>query len=72
MPLEEIGELVLYRIVFFTETEQVAFCTSHVVPGIGFSDDPSRALIRKSLDSGLISRRYVVAIIIVLVILTDF
>ena len=25
---------------FFTQTEQVAFCTSHVVPGIGFSDDP--------------------------------
>ncbi|KAF8559350.1 catalase-domain-containing protein [Imleria badia] len=42
VPLEEIGELVLNRAVdeFFTETEQVAFCTSHVVPGIGFSDDP--------------------------------
>jgi len=42
VPLEEIGELVLDRVVdeFFTETEQVAFCTSHVVPGIGFSDDP--------------------------------
>ncbi|KAH0838534.1 catalase-like domain-containing protein [Lanmaoa asiatica] len=42
VPLEEIGELVLNRTVdeFFTETEQVAFCTSHVVPGIGFSDDP--------------------------------
>ncbi|OBZ79853.1 Catalase A [Grifola frondosa] len=25
---------------YFPETEQVAFCTSHVVPGIGFSDDP--------------------------------
>jgi len=25
---------------FFAETEQVAFCTSHIVPGIGFSDDP--------------------------------
>ncbi|EGO02731.1 hypothetical protein SERLA73DRAFT_158522 [Serpula lacrymans var. lacrymans S7.3] len=42
VPLEEIGELVLNRVVdeFFTETEQVAFCTSHIVPGIGFSDDP--------------------------------
>lgn len=42
VPLEEIGELVLNRVVdeFFPETEQVAFCTSHVVPGIGFSDDP--------------------------------
>lgn len=42
MPLEEVGELVLDRPVdqYFAETEQVAFCTSHVVPGIGFSDDP--------------------------------
>ncbi|KAJ6506992.1 catalase-like domain-containing protein [Mycena sanguinolenta] len=42
VPVEEIGEMVLNRPVdeFFPETEQVAFCTSHVVPGIGFSDDP--------------------------------
>ncbi|KAI0274781.1 catalase [Gloeopeniophorella convolvens] len=42
VPLEEIGELVLDRKPeeFFPEVEQVAFCTSHVVPGIGFSDDP--------------------------------
>lgn len=34
--------MVLDRTVdeYFTEVEQVAFCTSHVVPGIGFSDDP--------------------------------
>lgn len=25
---------------FFTEVEQVAFCTAHIVPGVGFSDDP--------------------------------
>jgi catalase len=25
---------------FFAETEQVAFCTAHVVPGIDFSNDP--------------------------------
>ena len=25
---------------FFAETEQVAFCTANVVPGIDFSDDP--------------------------------
>jgi catalase len=33
---------VLNRTVdeFFSEVEQSAFCTSHVVPGIGFSDDP--------------------------------
>ncbi|KHN98658.1 catalase [Metarhizium album ARSEF 1941] len=42
VPIRYIGELELNRNVdeFFTETEQVAFCTSHVVPGIGFSDDP--------------------------------
>ncbi|KAI0050664.1 catalase [Auriscalpium vulgare] len=42
VPLEEIGEMVLDRKPeeFFPEVEQVAFCTSHVVPGIGFSDDP--------------------------------
>ena len=42
VPLEEIGELILDRAPeeFFPEVEQVAFCTSNVVPGIGFSDDP--------------------------------
>ncbi|KAF5392730.1 hypothetical protein D9757_000999 [Collybiopsis confluens] len=42
VPLQEIGEMVLNKTVdeFFPETEQVAFCTSHIVPGIGFSDDP--------------------------------
>ncbi|EAU88218.2 catalase [Coprinopsis cinerea okayama7 len=42
VPLQPIGELVLNRTVdeYFPEVEQVAFCTSHVVPGIGFSDDP--------------------------------
>lgn len=41
-PIRYCGELELNRNVdeFFTETEQVAFCTAHVVPGIGFSDDP--------------------------------
>ena len=40
--MQSIGELVLNRTVneFFAEVEQAAFCTSHVVPGIGFSDDP--------------------------------
>lgn len=42
VPIRYIGEFELNRNVdeFFTETEQVAFCTSHIVPGIGFSDDP--------------------------------
>ncbi|RFU34980.1 hypothetical protein B7463_g1427, partial [Scytalidium lignicola] len=41
-PVRYIGELQLNRNVdeFFTQTEQAAFCTAHVVPGIGFSDDP--------------------------------
>ena len=42
VPIRWIGELELNRNVdeFFTQTEQVAFCTSHVVPGIDFTDDP--------------------------------
>lgn len=42
VPVQPIGEFVLNRTVdeFFSEVEQAAFCTSHVVPGIGFSDDP--------------------------------
>ncbi|KAH8120604.1 catalase-domain-containing protein [Phellopilus nigrolimitatus] len=42
VPVQPLGEMVLDRVVdeYFPETEQVAFCTSHVVPGIGFSDDP--------------------------------
>ncbi|KAG8847595.1 hypothetical protein FRB91_011660 [Serendipita sp. 411] len=42
VPKISIGEIVLNRVVdeYFTETEQVAFCTAHVIPGVGFSDDP--------------------------------
>ncbi|KAK8173385.1 catalase-like domain-containing protein [Phyllosticta citrichinensis] len=42
VPIRYIGELELNRNPdeYFTQTEQVAFCTAHVVPGIGFSDDP--------------------------------
>ncbi|MDN5848185.1 MAG: catalase, partial [Nitrococcus sp.] len=42
VPLTMIGKLVLDRNPdnFFAETEQVAFCPSHVVPGIDFTDDP--------------------------------
>ncbi len=42
VPLQKVGRLVLDRNPdnFFDETEQVAFCPSHVVPGIDFSDDP--------------------------------
>ena len=42
VPVRRIGRLVLNRTVdnFFAETEQVAFCTQNVVPGIDFSNDP--------------------------------
>jgi catalase len=42
VPIRYIGQLELNRNPdeYFTQTEQVAFCTSHVVPGIGFSNDP--------------------------------
>ncbi|KAF3997920.1 catalase [Glaciimonas immobilis] len=37
-----VGKLILNRNPdnFFAETEQVAFCTAHIVPGIDFSNDP--------------------------------
>ena len=40
--LQVVGRMVLDRWPdnFFAETEQVAFCPSHVVPGIDFSNDP--------------------------------
>ncbi len=42
VPLTVIGTMILNRWPdnFFAETEQVAFCPSHVVPGIDFSNDP--------------------------------
>ncbi|MBY0459739.1 MAG: catalase, partial [Gemmataceae bacterium] len=42
VPVKLIGRMVLDRNVdnFFAETEQVAFCTQNVVPGIDFSNDP--------------------------------
>lgn len=42
VPVRLVGRLVLNRMVdnFFAETEQVAFCTQNIVPGIDFSNDP--------------------------------
>jgi catalase len=42
VPLRVVGKMTLNRNPdnFFAETEQVAFCTAHVVPGIDFSNDP--------------------------------
>ncbi|MGD0118221.1 MAG: catalase [Candidatus Binatus sp.] len=42
VPIRKVGRMVLDRCVdsFFAETEQVAFCTANVVPGVDFSNDP--------------------------------
>jgi len=42
VPIRPVGRMVLNRNPdnFFAETEQVAFCTAQVIPGIDFSNDP--------------------------------
>jgi catalase len=42
VPVRRVGKLVLTRTVdnHFAETEQVAFCTQNIVPGIDFTNDP--------------------------------
>jgi catalase len=42
VPVRPVGRMVLNRNPdnFFAETEQVAFCTAHIVPGIDFTNDP--------------------------------
>jgi catalase len=42
VPVRPVGKLVLDRNPdnFFAETEQVAFCLAHLVPGIDFTNDP--------------------------------
>jgi catalase len=42
VPVTPVGRMVLNRNPdnFFAETEQVAFCTAHIVPGLDFSNDP--------------------------------
>jgi catalase len=42
VPVQTVGRLVLDRNPdnFFCETEQIAFCTAQVIPGIDFSNDP--------------------------------
>jgi len=42
VPVQNIGTLTLNRnpVDYFTEVEQVAFCTQHIVPGMDFSSDP--------------------------------
>jgi catalase len=56
VPLRPVGRLVLDRNPdnFFAETEQVAFCVAHVVPGIDFSNDPLlQGRIHSYLDTQL-------------------
>ncbi|TEU30323.1 catalase HPII [Alkanindiges illinoisensis] len=42
VPITPLGKMILNRNPdnFFAETEQVAFCPAHIVPGIDFSNDP--------------------------------
>lgn len=42
VPVRPVGTMVLNRNPdnFFAETEQVAFCTANVVPGVDFTNDP--------------------------------
>jgi catalase len=57
VPLRPVGRLVLNRNPdnFFAETEQVAFCTAHIVPGIEFTNDPLlQGRIHSYVDTQLI------------------
>jgi catalase len=58
VPLTPVGRLVLDRNPdnFFAETEQVAFCAAHIVPGIDFSNDPLLAGRIHSYQDTQISR----------------
>jgi catalase len=58
VPVRPVGRLVLNRNPdnFFAETEQVAFCAAHVVPGIDFSNDPLLAGRIHSYQDTQISR----------------
>ena len=42
VPVQRVGRMVLNRNPdnFFAETEQVAFCAAHIIPGIDFTNDP--------------------------------
>jgi len=58
VPVMPVGRMILNRNPdnFFAETEQVAFCTAHVVPGIDFSNDPLLAGRHHSYVDTQISR----------------
>jgi len=58
VPVFAIGKLVLNRNPdnFFAETEQVAFCAAHIVPGLDFTNDPLLAGRIHSYQDTQISR----------------
>ena len=58
VPITPVGKMVLNRNPdnFFAETEQVAFCAAHVVPGLDFSNDPLLAARIHSYQDTQISR----------------
>ena len=58
VPVVPVGRMTLDRNPdnFFAETEQVAFCASHIVPGIDFTNDPLLAGRLHSYQDTQISR----------------
>jgi len=58
VPVTPVGKMVLNRNPdnFFAETEQVAFCAAHIVPGVDFSNDPLLAGRIHSYQDTQISR----------------
>jgi catalase len=58
VPIVPVGKMVLNRNPdnFFAETEQVAFCAAHIVPGLDFSNDPLLAGRIHSYQDTQISR----------------
>ena len=58
VPVMPVGKMVLNRNPdnFFAETEQVAFCAAHIVPGLDFSNDPLLAGRIHSYQDTQISR----------------
>jgi catalase len=58
VPVTPVGRMVLNRNPdnFFAETEQVAFCAAHIVPGLDFSNDPLLAGRIHSYQDTQISR----------------
>jgi catalase len=58
VPMTPVGKMVLNRNPdnFFAETEQVAFCAAHIVPGLDFSNDPLLAGRIHSYQDTQISR----------------